>query len=95
MESQTFVMTTAVIALAGVDSHACGNSITPSDISTALMTPKRLLKIHPQTNAHTVEGSTQGSRESARSAPRPGNSWCMTKAQPSPSTMVPAVAATT
>ena len=64
-------MTTAVIALAGVESQACGKSMTPSDISTALSTPKRLLKIQPQTKAHTVEGSTQGSSDIARSAPRP------------------------
>ena len=88
-------MTTALIALAGVESQACGNSITPNDISTALMTPKRLLNIHPHTNAQTVEGRTQGSSDSALRAPRPGNSWCITSAHPSPRTIVPAVAAMT
>ena len=88
-------MTTAVMALAGVDSQACGKSIAPTDSSTAFSTPKRLFKIQPQTKAHTVDGSTQGSSDIARSAPRPGKGWCIGSARPSPSAMVPAVDSTT
>ena len=91
MPSQMLTRMTETSATCGEVSHGTGPSMTPRFCSVTLRMPLSCSRIARQAALPTISGSSQGSRNSARSTPLSGKLWWKNSASSIPITNWPTI----